>query len=58
MTAAAAGPGEVLALLGRQADHRDAEQAFLAAGWTACGAGDRESMRAGLAAADARAAGA
>lgn len=31
---------QVLAALGRQADHRDAEQAFLAAGWTLCGAGD------------------
>jgi hypothetical protein len=30
----------VLALLGGQADHRDAERALLAAGWTACGAGD------------------
>ncbi|MFG1815944.1 hypothetical protein ACGFIF_19430 [Kribbella sp. NPDC049174] len=31
---------ETLALLGRLADHRDAEQALLAAGWTPCGAGD------------------
>jgi hypothetical protein len=30
----------VLDVLGRQADHRDTEQAFLAAGWTPCGAGD------------------
>jgi hypothetical protein len=29
-----------LDLLGEQADHRDAEQALLAAGWTLCGAGD------------------
>jgi hypothetical protein len=27
-------------MLQREADHRDAEQAFLAAGWTRCGAGD------------------
>jgi hypothetical protein len=26
--------------MGRQADHRDAEQTLLAAGWTTCGAGD------------------
>src|SRR4051812_14756833 len=32
--------GDVLGLLGRQADHRDVEQALLAAGWTPCGAGD------------------
>lgn len=31
---------EVFGLLGPQADHRDAEQALLAAGWTPCGAGD------------------
>jgi hypothetical protein len=31
---------QTLALLGRQADHREAEQALLAAGWTPCGAGD------------------
>jgi hypothetical protein len=30
----------MLSLLGRQANHRDLEQAFLAAGWTACGVGD------------------
>jgi hypothetical protein len=36
-----AGPhSEALGLLRRQADHRDAEHALLAAGWTACGAGD------------------
>jgi hypothetical protein len=29
-----------LGLLGRQADHRDAERALRAAGWTPCGAGD------------------
>jgi hypothetical protein len=41
MTAEEAGPHcEVLGLLGRQADHRDAEQALLAAGWTPCGSGD------------------
>jgi hypothetical protein len=33
-------PEDVLALLGPDADHREAEQAFLAAGWTPCGAGD------------------
>lgn len=32
--------GRVLARLGQQADHRDAEQAFAAAGWVRCGAGD------------------
>lgn len=31
---------ETLALLEAQADHRDAEQALLAAGWSRCGAGD------------------
>jgi hypothetical protein len=31
---------ETLALLEREADHRDVEQALLAAGWTPCGAGD------------------
>jgi len=31
---------ETLALLEPQADHRDAEQTLLAAGWTRCGAGD------------------
>lgn len=31
---------EALGLLGRQADHRDVEEALLAAGWTPCGAGD------------------
>ncbi|NEA37099.1 hypothetical protein [Streptomyces sp. SID13031] len=31
---------EALALIGQQADHRDAEQSLLAAGWTPCGAGD------------------
>ncbi|WP_405058821.1 hypothetical protein OG474_39650 [Kribbella sp. NBC_01505] len=31
---------EVDALLGAEADHRDAERAFLAQGWTACGVGD------------------
>ena len=31
---------DVMALLGPEADHRIAEQAFLAAGWTPCGAGD------------------
>jgi hypothetical protein len=41
MTAEVADPYRgPLALLGRQADHRDAEQALLAAGWTPCGAGD------------------
>jgi hypothetical protein len=41
MTFEEAGPHrETLALLGRQPDHRDAEQALLAAGWTPCGAGD------------------
>jgi hypothetical protein len=36
-----AGPRrEALRLLGGQADHRDAERALLAAGWTPCGAGD------------------
>lgn len=29
-----------LAVLEQRADHRDAEQAFRAAGWTSCGAGD------------------
>jgi hypothetical protein len=37
MTSEVAGP---LALLPREADHRHAEQALRAAGWTACGAGD------------------
>jgi hypothetical protein len=32
--------GELLTPLGPQADHRDAEQAFVTAGWTPCGAGD------------------
>jgi len=41
MTSQEASPHrEALGLLGRQADHRDAEQALLAAGWTPCGAGD------------------
>jgi hypothetical protein len=41
MTPQVAGPHrEALRLLGRQADHQDAEQALLAAGWTPCGAGD------------------
>ena len=41
MTPEEAGPHrEALGLLGRQADHRDAEQVLLAAGWTPCGAGD------------------
>ncbi len=31
---------ETLALLDRDADHRDAERALRAAGWTRCGAGD------------------
>lgn len=31
---------KALGSLGRQADHRDAEHTLLAAGWTACGAGD------------------
>lgn len=31
---------EVLDLLGQQVDHRDAERALVAAGWTLCGAGD------------------
>ncbi|WP_426513262.1 hypothetical protein ACPPVO_23155 [Dactylosporangium sp. McL0621] len=31
---------DALDRLGQQADHRDAEQALLAAGWTPCGAGD------------------
>ena len=31
---------EVLALLGREADHRDVEQALLAVGWDPCGSGD------------------
>jgi hypothetical protein len=31
---------EVLASFGGHADHRDAEQAFRAAGWTPCGTGD------------------
>lgn len=36
-----AGPHrDALGLLGRQADHRAAEQALAAAGWTRCGAGD------------------
>jgi hypothetical protein len=33
-------PAEVNALLGPEADHRQAERAFLDAGWTRCGAGD------------------
>ena len=37
MTSPEAGP---LALLGGQADHRDAEQTLRMAGWTPCGAGD------------------
>jgi hypothetical protein len=37
MTSATAG---LLALLQREADHRDAEQALRKAGWTSCGAGD------------------
>lgn len=41
MTPQGAGPHcEVLARLGRRADHRDAERAFGAVGWTRCGAGD------------------
>jgi hypothetical protein len=41
MTSQEAGPHRTaLDLLGRAADHRDAEQAFRAAGWTRCGAGD------------------
>jgi hypothetical protein len=41
MTSEGAGPHrEAFRLLSRQADHRDAEQAFLAAGWIRCGAGD------------------
>jgi hypothetical protein len=41
MTSEKASPHrEALDLLGRQADHRDAEQALLAAGWSPCGAGD------------------
>ncbi|MEH1128027.1 hypothetical protein [Micromonospora sp. CPCC 206061] len=41
MNSAEADPSrEVLGPLGRQADHRDAERALLAAGWTRCGAGD------------------
>jgi hypothetical protein len=41
MTSVEAGPHrDLLGLLGRQADHRDAEQVLLAAGWTVCGAGD------------------
>lgn len=41
MTSEEAGPHrEALGLLGRQADHRGAEQALLAAEWTPCGAGD------------------
>ncbi len=41
MTSQEAGPHpEALATLGRQADHRDAEHALLAAGWTPCGVGD------------------
>lgn len=44
MTSEQAGPLRgalgLLGLLGRQADHRDAERALLAAGWTPCGAGD------------------
>ena len=31
---------KALGLLGRRADHREAERALLAAGWTPCGAGD------------------
>lgn len=41
MTSPEAGPHrDVLGLLTPLADHRDAEQACLAAGWTRCGAGD------------------
>jgi hypothetical protein len=41
MTRQEAGPyPEVLAALHGQADHRDVERRLLAAGWTACGAGD------------------
>jgi hypothetical protein len=41
MTSDEAGPQcETVALLGREPDHRDAEHALLAAGWTPCGAGD------------------
>jgi hypothetical protein len=41
MTTDEVGPGgEVLGMLGQHADHRDAERALLAAGWTPCGAGD------------------
>jgi hypothetical protein len=34
------GQQAVLALLGSHADHREAERAFVDAGWTPCGAGD------------------
>ncbi|SIR97903.1 hypothetical protein [Micromonospora avicenniae] len=41
MTSDEMGPhGETLSRLGREANHRDVERAFVAAGWTACGAGD------------------
>src|SRR3712207_6309357 len=41
MTSVPAGPHHAaLGSLSRQADHRDVEQALLAAGWTPCGAGD------------------
>jgi hypothetical protein len=41
MTSEEAGPHrETLALLGRDADHRDVEQVLLGARWTPCGAGD------------------
>ncbi|GAB2587548.1 hypothetical protein [Kribbella endophytica] len=41
MTFEEAGPHrETLALLGRQTDHRAAEEALVSAGWTPCGAGD------------------
>ena len=36
----AAAQSEVLSRLHRQADHRDTEEALLAAGWTPCGGGD------------------
>jgi hypothetical protein len=39
VTSEEAGRG-ALGMLGGQADHRDAAQALLAAGWTPCGAGD------------------
>jgi hypothetical protein len=41
MTPEEANPhGETLALIAPEANHRDAEQALLAAGWTPCGTGD------------------